>query len=32
MYHLQPMLEQMGIRSINQNMDEEFLDRESNGI
>lgn len=32
MYHLQPMLEQMGIRSINQNMDEEFLARESNGI
>lgn len=32
MYHLQPMLEQMGVRSINQNMDEEFLDRESNGI
>lgn len=32
MYHLQPMLEQMGIRPINQNMDEEFLDRESNGM
>lgn len=32
MYHLQPMLEQMGVRSINQNVDEEFLDRESNGI
>lgn len=32
MYHLQPMLEQMGIRSINQNADSEFSDRESNGI
>lgn len=32
MYHLQPRLEQMGIRAIEQNADEDFLSRELTGI
>lgn len=32
MYHLQPRLEQMGIRAIEQNADEDFQNRESTGI